>query len=91
MRYIADLNVLLPLLADGHSHRAAALEWWEGCADSDVGLCLPVQMGLLRLLSNASVMGKDILRPEPAWDAVSKLTNDPRVNTIERTPPEHAE
>jgi predicted nucleic acid-binding protein len=57
MRCIADANVLLPVLAEGHAHRHPALEWWDRCEDGDVGLCLPVRMAVLRLLSNARVMG----------------------------------
>jgi predicted nucleic acid-binding protein len=57
MRAIADANVLLPLLTEGHAYRAPANAWWEGCEDGDVGLCLPVRMALLRLLTNVRIMG----------------------------------
>lgn len=50
MQCIADANVLLPLLTEGHAHRQPALTWWEACDDRVVGLCLPVRMALLRLL-----------------------------------------
>lgn len=90
VRYVADANVLLPVLAEGHSHREPAVGWWDSCSDGDVGLCLPVRMALLRLLTNVRVMGSGTLRPEPAWDAVGQLISDPRIELIEQTPPTHA-
>lgn len=90
MRHIADANVLLPVLTEGHAHRAPALAWWEGCDDGNVGLCLPVRMALLRLLANVRVMGSGTLRPEQAWDAVDHLINDPRISLIDQTPQAHA-
>lgn len=89
VRYIADANVLLPLLTEGHTHRAPALDWWDSCEDGDVGLCLPVRMALLRLLSNVRVMGSSTLRPEQAWDAVDQLINDPRISLIDQIPQTH--
>lgn len=77
MRFIADANVLLPLLTEGHAHRLPAVDWWESCEDGDVGLCLPVRMALLRLLTNVRVMGSSILLPEQAWDVLCQLTEDP--------------
>ncbi len=89
MRYIADANVLLPLLTEGHAHRGPAIDWWESCNDGDVGLCLPVRMALLRLLTNVRVMGSGTLRPEQAWDAVDQLINDPRISLIDQIPQAH--
>ena len=89
MRYVADANVLLPVLAAGHSHRDPALEWWEACEDGDVGLCLPVRMALLRLLTNVRIMGSGTLRPEQAWDTVDQLMNDPRIVWLDQVPAEH--
>jgi toxin-antitoxin system PIN domain toxin len=89
VRYIADANVLLPLLTEGHAHRGPAINWWESCNDGDVGLCLPVRMALLRLLTNVRVMGSGTLRPEQAWDAVDQLINDPRISLIDQIPQAH--
>jgi toxin-antitoxin system PIN domain toxin len=90
MRAIADANVLLPLLTEGHAHRTPALAWWEDREDGEVGLCLPVRMALLRLLTNVRVMGSSILRPELAWDALDLLIDDPRIVVIDQAPPTHA-
>ena len=67
------------------------LNWWESCEDGDIGLCLPVRMALLRLLTNVRVMGSSILRPEQAWDVLCQLTEDPRIVPIDQPPPGHEE
>lgn len=90
MRAVADANVLLPLLTEGHAHRAPAAAWWEDSEDGSVGLCLPVRMALLRLLTNVRVMGSSILRPEQAWDVLGELMDDPRVVVVDQIPKTHA-
>lgn len=89
MRYIADVNVLLPILAENHSHRPAALHWWETLDDCDAALTLPVQMALLRLLCNRRVMGTSVQTPESAWDIVQQLQADPRIAGLDTIPPSH--
>jgi uncharacterized protein len=89
VRCVADANVLLPLLTEGHAHQAPASDWWQACADGDVGLSLPVRMALLRLLTNTRVMGTSTLRPAQAWSAVQALIDDPRVVVIEQIPAAH--
>ncbi|HRQ64405.1 MAG TPA: PIN domain-containing protein [Xanthomonadaceae bacterium] len=91
MRVIADANVLLPLLTEGHAHRAPAAAWWEDCEDDSVGLCLPVRMALLRLLTNARVMGSSILHPEQAWDVLGVLIDDARIVIVDHAPKSHAQ
>lgn len=60
MRCIADANVLLPILTEGHAHRDPATGWWEACDDDDVGMSLPVRMALLRLRSHAALVRGDL-------------------------------
>lgn len=90
MRYIADVNVLLQTIAEGHSHRTTAVAWWEVCNDGDIGLSLPVHMALLRLLSNRRVVGSSLLAPEQVWNVLSQLAGDPRVVSIENIPQTHS-
>ncbi|MCY7314457.1 MAG: PIN domain-containing protein [Rubrivivax sp.] len=89
MRCIADANVLLPLLTEGHAHQVPADDWWQTCSDDDVGLSLPVRMALLRLLSNIKVMGSSVLRPAAAWSAVQRLIDDPRIELLDQAPSTH--
>ena len=90
MQCVADTNVLLPLLADGHTHGKPAGQWWESCGDGDVRLTLPVRMALLRLLTNVRVMGSSVLKPSQAWGTVQQLLDDPRIEFVEQIPPTHA-
>lgn len=89
MRYIADANVLLPVLAEGHAHQVPAATWWDASEDGDVGLSLPVRMALLRLLSNSRVMGTSVLRPAQAWNVVQSLIDDPRIEVLDQVPAAH--
>jgi predicted nucleic acid-binding protein len=47
-------------------------------------------MALLRLLTNAPVMGSSVLPPAQAWDAVQQLIDDPRISMIDQLPAGHA-
>ncbi len=89
MRCIADANVLLPLLTEGHAHQVPAAHWWDACEEGDVGLSLLVRMALLRLLSNARIMGSSVLRPVQAWSAVQSLIDDPRIEVVDLAPAAH--
>lgn len=90
MRCLADANVLLPVLTQGHVHGESAADWWDACDDGDVALSLPVHMALLRLLTNSRVMGSGTLQPAQAWNAVQLLVDDPRVTPVE-VPPSHSQ
>lgn len=82
MSAVVDVNVLLPIALSRHPLRDSAGEWWDTAADHSVVLCLPVRMAVLRLLSNRTVMGDDVLRPESAWSVWAKFCADDR--TVER-------
>jgi uncharacterized protein len=86
MRCIADANVLLPLLLPAHPHHEVARAWWAECRDGEVGLCLPVRMALLRLLSNPRVMGSSVQAPEAAWAAVEALIAQPAMCLLDDIP-----
>lgn len=78
MRALADANVLFPLVVSAHPARAAALEWWNRQNDDAVGLCLPVQLAVLRHLTNATIMNGAPVAPTQAWEAWQRLAEDPR-------------
>ena len=89
MRGIADANVLLLLLTEGHAHQAPAADWWDACIDGDVGPSLPVRMAPWRQLTNSRVMGSSPLRPAQAGNVVQALIDDPRVVIMDQVPPSH--
>ena len=78
MNAVADVNVAFALLVENHAHHATAWEWWEDRADTSVGLCLPVRLGILRLLTNARAMEGSPLTPGEAIKAWDALKADPR-------------
>ena len=66
------------------------MAWWENSDDGTAGLCLPVRMALLRLLTNARVMSSGVLRPTQAWDAVQQLIDDPRISMVDQVAETHS-
>lgn len=86
MPSLVDANVILPLLLDGHPHRAVASAWWDKQPDESVIFTLPVRMAVLRLLSNTHVMGTGVLAPEDAWQALAELTSDARAVVRDHVP-----
>lgn len=79
MKFLADVNVLFPLLVSRHPHRVTALAWFDRQQNAEVALCRLTRLGILRLLCTEAVMGPDVLRPGAALDAVEVLENDERV------------
>jgi len=69
-----DVNVWFALTHRIHPHHNAAHEWGESLAgDSVVCFCRFTQLGLLRLLTNRSAMGDDVLTQSQAWGAFDAL------------------
>lgn len=78
--FFPDLNVWLALSDRTHIHSASAWEWLnllEG--DTQLAFSRYTQIGLLRLLSNQSVMGPEVMTLRQAWDAYDVWREDPRV------------
>lgn len=75
-----DLNVWLALSLDRHSHHATAWAWLNRMPD-DARLMFSryTQIGLLRLLTNAAVMGDQTLTLRQAWSVYDRWLGDPRV------------
>ncbi len=78
MKHLADAHVVFPLLLSRHPHRQAALRWLEPIQAGEAGLCRLVQLTVLRLLCNRTVMGPDVQRPTDAWRALRALQLDER-------------
>jgi toxin-antitoxin system PIN domain toxin len=89
LRSIADVNVFLPLLIGPHPAHGTASRWFNAQSDGAVGWCLPVKLGVLRLLCNPRVMGADTLAPVSALDVWNALAGDPRLTEFSRVPPGH--
>jgi toxin-antitoxin system PIN domain toxin len=76
---LTDVNTWLALAAPGHVHHLTARRWFESLGEGEAVFCRITQMGLLRLLTQASVMKTDVLSPEQAWRLYRQLRRDWRV------------
>ena len=78
---LLDVNVWLAGSWARHAKHPAAKRWMDDQRD-DLAFCRITQMALLRLMSNAAVMGTDVRTRRQAWDLVHTLQSDPRVTFL---------
>jgi uncharacterized protein len=79
--FFPDLNVWLALTVAGHSHSSSAWNWMRKLApDSRLVFSRYTQLGLLRLLTNSSVMGGQTLTLRKAWSVYDRWIQDSRVD-----------
>jgi hypothetical protein len=78
MATLCDVNCLLAICYDRHVHHPKAITWLESQGELSVVICRNTQLGLLRLLTNASVMGKDVCSLKQAWSIYDTLLGDER-------------
>jgi toxin-antitoxin system PIN domain toxin len=88
MKTLIDVNVVFAIMVERHVHHAAAWHWWEKQATGSVGLCLPVRLGMLRLLTNAKAMENAPINPDEALAAWDAMEADER--TFKMANPTHA-
>ena len=90
-----DVNVWLALVTD-HEHHEPAQRWWATDTSDVVAFSRFTQIGLLRLLTTAAVMGGKPLSMKGAWGVYDQLTEDERVTladdprTVEKPFREHS-
>jgi toxin-antitoxin system PIN domain toxin len=73
-----DVNVWLALAHGIHPHHSVARAWGESLGgDTVVYFCRITQLGLLRLLTNESAMGEDVLTQSEAWGAFDAFLANP--------------
>jgi toxin-antitoxin system PIN domain toxin len=78
--FLPDVNVWLALASRRHVHATVCSEWLNSIESEEVVFCRVTQMGLLRLLTNESVMGADVLTCRKAWGAYRNILADPRIH-----------
>jgi toxin-antitoxin system PIN domain toxin len=81
-RCLVDVNVWLGLLVIQHEHHELARKWFDGLAAGEAGLCRIVQLALVRLLANRSIMGVHAVSASAAWNLLETLVEDERVDFI---------
>jgi toxin-antitoxin system PIN domain toxin len=80
MDVLVDVNVVFALVNERHGFHARACSWLDGQEPGfRICVCRVVQMGLIRLLSNAAAMDKDPLTLPSAWKVYAELATDPAV------------
>lgn len=85
-RCLVDVNVLLALLVRHHEHNGMALEWFEGLNAGEAVLCRYVQLALIRLLGNRTILGKYCLSASAAWKTIEELMEDERFDFVAEPP-----
>jgi uncharacterized protein len=79
--FFPDLNIWLALSVASHTQSVGALNWVNSLPeDAKLAFSRYTQMGLLRLLTNSSVMGEQTLTLREAWDVYDRWLDDPRVD-----------
>ncbi len=78
MAALCDVNCLFAFCYDRHVHHPAAITWLETQNELSVVMCRTTQLGLLRLLTNTSVMGTDVCNLTQAWTIYDALLGDER-------------
>lgn len=79
MRWLADVNFLVALCYDAHSHHRRAIQWLKTLGAPDqIVLCRITQLGLLRLLNNPSIMGEDAQSCAQCWKMYDAILSDDR-------------
>ena len=82
-----DINVWVALTYEGHAHHSTAAAWFtEFPPDVTLAFCRFTQLGLLRLLTSAAVMGDEVMTQPRAWAAYDRWLQDPRVKFVDESP-----
>ena len=76
---LPDINVWVALASDRHVHHGLARDWFTARREAIFAFCRVTQMGFLRLLTNARVMGDDVLNQRQAWGVYEQFAENPRV------------
>ena len=79
MIYLRDVNVWVALASRRHKHNKPAAAWMQSVGDNNVAFCRITELGLLRLLTNAHVMGSDVFDVLGAWGLYDTIRADPPV------------
>lgn len=83
---LADVNVVLPLLVRHHEHHQPAMLWFDSLAAGEGVLCRFVQLAVMRLLGNRTIMGKYAVSALMAWNLIQELLGDERLDFIPEPP-----
>jgi toxin-antitoxin system PIN domain toxin len=80
--YLADINFWVALILDSHTGHERAEGFFETLARDQVWFCRFTQIGFLRMLTNRSVMGPQLLTQQKAWRLYDRLCQDERIRYL---------
>ncbi|MBI2686528.1 MAG: PIN domain-containing protein [Acidobacteria bacterium] len=80
---LVDVNVWLALLVVSHQHRVIANNWYSRLAPEEAGMCRVVQLALIRLMGNRTVMQQYAVTAAEGWQVIERLLEDERVIYLE--------
>jgi toxin-antitoxin system PIN domain toxin len=78
MLHLPDVNIWVALTFDSHPNHPAAKLWFDAVPDT-ILFCRMTQQGFLRLVTNPSVGGPDVLTMTEAWQKYDEFLSDPRI------------
>jgi toxin-antitoxin system PIN domain toxin len=78
MPALCDVNLLLALCYDRHSHHRPALAWLDMQGARSAVLCRMTQLSLLRLLCHRAVMEDNVCTLPQAWAVYDQVQADER-------------
>jgi len=81
-----DVNVWIALIVAEHVHHKAATTWYNAVEWEALVFCRVTQTGLLRLLTNQSVMGARARSVDGAWAVIDQLRRSPRIRFASEPP-----
>jgi toxin-antitoxin system PIN domain toxin len=77
-----DVNVWMALLWGQHVHAELARVWFQQAPDEQFLFCRFTQLGVLRLLTTQTIMGKDTKSMSQAWTLLDRLWADQRISFL---------
>lgn len=79
MAVLCDINWLIALCAEAHSHHVIAKSWLSaGGGDDGLVICRISQLSFLRLLTNPAIMRGDVCTTDDAWRVLDTMMADSR-------------
>ena len=80
--YLADINFWVALILDSHSGHDKAETFFDTLTRDQLWFCRFTQIGFLRMLTNRTVMGPQVLTQQKAWLLYDRLCGDERIQYL---------